>query len=480
MTPFTVALRRDAPTPIYQQLFEQIRERIQSGEIKPGTRLPASRQWAEQLGISRISVVSALELLENAGLVISRDRRGLFVVEQLPVSRAAWALNDGDFAGNHISPAQDQEFPALISFSTGSLPTEFMPVEAMRAALNRVLDRDAGAALGYEPTEGYPPLRRAIAESVHAFGINVTGDQVLVTGGCQQAIDLAVQSLVPQGGAILTTDPTYIGLLDIARTRGLEVISVPFTADGLDFTALEQAIETRTPRLLYLMTSFHNPTGAILSLPQRRRLLALAGQYQLPILEDGVYDGLSYSEADVIPLKALDSDGLVLYASGFSKTVVPGTRIGYLISSERYYQRIARVKQAADVCTPGLNQRAMTEILQGSALRAHLEAVRRACKRRRDALVNALERARGVWRWSVPEGGLYLWLELPSTGMTAAELLRKSSVLGVDFVPGTDFSPDAPEHWAYFLRLNFTSHPPPVLEEGIRRLWAAWNGITAL
>src|SRR5205807_3324 len=162
----------------------------------------------------------------------------------------------------------------------------------------------------------------------HSLGIYVEADQVLVTGGCQQAIDLAVQSLVPQNGVLLTTDPTYVGLIDIARARHLELITVPWIESGIDLNAVERIIQDRQPHLFYLMTTFHNPTSAILPLPQRRRLLALAGNYRLPILEDGVYDGLAYEGFSLPSLRAMDDTGIVLYASGFSKTVVPGTRIG--------------------------------------------------------------------------------------------------------------------------------------------------------
>ncbi|MBI1278300.1 MAG: aminotransferase class I/II-fold pyridoxal phosphate-dependent enzyme [Anaerolineaceae bacterium] len=470
-----ITLNRDAPDTLYQQLFNYFKERIVSGEMKPGCRLPASRVLADDLQISRASVVNAYDALESAGLVVSRVRRGLFVVDKLPVLYTEWMLSDGDFIPSTVAAQSTaQEHQAFISFSTGSLPIDFMPVEAMRRAINTILDRDAGAALGYEPTEGHKPLRRAIADQLHSRGMSVTADQILVTGGCQQAIDLAVQSLVPPNGILFTTDPTYVGLIDIARTRNLELITIPWSERGIDLNMLENIIQERHPHLFYLMTTFLNPTGAVLSMPQRRQLLALTAHYKIPILEDGVYDGFDYEETPLQSLCALDDSGLVLYASGFSKTVVPGTRIGYLISSKQLHKRISRVKQAADVCTPGLNQRAMTELLRSGLLINHLEKVRHACKIRRDALLAALNRfADGVWHWNTPSGGLYVWIEIPSTGPTAADLHQKAAQLGVDFAIGNSFSPDAA--WPYHLRVNFTSYPPPVLEEGIHRLWTAWQ-----
>lgn len=479
-----ITLNRDSPEALYQQLFNHFKGRILGGEMKPGTRLPASRTLADELYISRTSVVNAYTALENAGLIVTRERRGLFVVDKLPTLYAEWILSDGDFVpSSAASVSHTYDFPALISLSTGSLPVDFMPVGAMRRALNAVLDRDAGAALSYEPTEGYKPLRHAIADQLHSRGMSVNPDQILITGGCQQAIDLAVQSLVPPNGLILTTDPTYVGLIDIARTRNLELVTIAWSEQSIDLDALETLIQERRPHLFYLMTTFLNPTGAVLSMQQRRHLLALIDRYHLPILEDGVYDGFDYESASLPSLRALDDTGLVLYASGFSKTVVPGTRIGYLIASEQLYTRISRVKQAADVCTPGLNQRAMTELLRSGQLAAHLEMVRHACQHRRDALLAALTHyANGIWHWTTPQGGLYIWVELPSYGPTAVELLDWASHNRVDFAVGISFSPNG--NWPYHLRLNFSSYPARVLEEGIRRLWIAWqncqNGMTSL
>ncbi len=471
-----ITLNRDSQEAIYKQLFNHFKGRILGGEMKPGTRLPASRALADELQISRTSVVNAYAALENAGLIVTRERRGLFVVDKLPTLYAEWMLSDGDFVPSSAARASHtHDFPSLISLSTGSLPVDFMPVEAMRRALNTVLDRDAGAALSYEPTEGYKPLRRAIADHLHSRGMTINPDQVLVTGGCQQAIDLAVQSLVPPNGIILTTDPTYVGLIDIARTRNLELLTIPWSERGIDLDALETLIQERRPHLFYLMTTFLNPTGAVLSMQQRRQLLALVARYHLPILEDGVYDGFDYESASLPSLRALDQTGKVLYASGFSKTVVPGTRIGYLIASEQLYTRISRVKQAADVCTPGLNQRAMTELLRSGQLTAHLEMVRHACQHRRDALLDALKRyADGTWRWTIPQGGLYIWVELPQSGPTAVDLLEAAKTNGVDFAVGISFSPNG--NWAYHLRLNFSSYSTRILDEGIRRLWTTWQG----
>ncbi len=299
-----ITLNRDAPETLYQQLFNYFKAQILSGEMKAGKRLPASRALADELDISRTSVVNAYSALESAGLIVSRERRGLFVVDKLPILYAEWMLSDGDFMPSAASNVSDsQEFPSLISLSVGSLPVDFMPVEAMRRALNLLLDRDAGAALGYEPTEGYVPLRRAIADQLHSRGMHVKADQVLVTGGCQQAIDLAVQSLVPPNGILLTTDPTDIGLIDIARTRNLELITISWSDQGIDLENLEAIIRERHPHLFYLMTTFLNPTGAVPIHAAAPTITGLWRRLTICPAEDGVYDGSDDEDAGVPSLR---------------------------------------------------------------------------------------------------------------------------------------------------------------------------------
>jgi GntR family transcriptional regulator/MocR family aminotransferase len=332
--------------------------------------------------------------------------------------------------------------------------------------------------VAYEETEGYPPLRQAVSEYMASLGIHSREEQVLITGGCQQALDLAVQALLGEGDVLLTTNPTYLGILDIARVRRVTVVGVPVDEEGVRVDLLEAAIEAHKPRLIYLAPTHHNPTGTVMPVHRRRHLLKIAAAANVPILEDGVYHELSYGGEPPPPLKALDQDGIVLHASGFSKIVLPGTRIGYLIAERPIWERLLRVKQAADICTPGLNQRAMHEYLQTGALVGHLNRVRRACRERRDAALEAARRhLPHEARWSEPRGGVYLWIELPHHGPTAAELYVSAIQHGVSFAIGAMFHTDG--GGAYFLRLNFAVQPPDKIEEGIRRLGTAWRTLVS-
>jgi DNA-binding transcriptional MocR family regulator len=471
-----IEVDKGAEEPIYRQLIRAIREQIEDGVLRPGDRLPASRDLADTLGVSRISVVNAYAELRSSGLLSAHPGRGTFVAgvsSTLSDPRILPSVAANPVARSMLRLAQQ---PGIIAFSGGAPAEEFLPASALRQSINAVLDRDGAAALAYEETEGYPPLRQAISDYVASLGIRCKAEQVLVTGGCQQALDLAVQAMLGEGDVLLTTNPTYLGILDIARIRRAVPVGVPVSAEGLQLEALEAAIETHRPRLIYIAPTHHNPTGMVMPLHRRRQLLQVAAAASVPIVEDGVYHELSYAGLPPPPLKALDENGIVLYASGFSKIVLPGTRIGYVIAERTAWERMSTVKQAADICTPGLNQRAMHHYLQTGALIGHLDRVRRACRDRRDAALDAARRHLPAGaQWSEPSGGVYLWIELPHDGPTAAELYVSAIQHGVAFAIGSMFHTDG--SGVYFIRINFAAQPPDQIDEGMRRLGEAWRAL---
>jgi len=466
-------LDRHSAEPLYRQLARTLRERIAEGALRVGDKLPPSRVLAAQLGVSRMCVVNAYAELLNEGLLAASPGRGTFVASAFgaaPENSALPSIAANPSAGT--LPAD-----SVIAFSGGAPAEEFLPVAAIRRAIEAVLERDGAAAVAYEETEGYPPLRAAVAQHLASLGIRTAAENVLITGGCQQALDLAVQALLNEGDTLLTTNPTYLGILDIARIRRLRVVGVPVDAQGLRTELLDSALVAYRPHLIYIAPTHHNPTGSVMPLHRRRVLLRIAAAADVPILEDGVYHELSYGDEPPPPLKALDEYGIVVHANGFSKIVLPGTRIGYLIVEGGLRARILRVKQAADICTPSLNQRAMHHFLVSGALSGHLDRVRRACQQRRDAALKAAQRhLPSGTRWSAPSGGVYLWIELPQHGVTAAQLYPIALQHGVSFAIGSEFfvgesDPSA----AYFIRVNFAQQPPLRIEEGMRRLGAAWR-----
>lgn len=475
MVRIDLSVDKFAEEPLYRQLIRLIRERIVNGVWHPGERLPASRDLADVLGISRISVVNAYAELREMGLISGQAGKGTFV------TGSAGGLSDPgalpSVAANPMAHVLQRHPPNVIAFSGGAPAEEFMPVALIRQAFNAVLERDGAAAVAYEETEGYYPLREAVVDYLRTTGVVCKPDEVLITNGCQQALDMAMQALMSEGDILITTNPTYLGILDLARVRRVQTIGIPLDDDGIRLDLLEQALSNQRARLIYIAPTFHNPTGTIMPIHRRRRLLSLAREYDIPILEDGVYHELSYGPTPPPPLRALDDSGLVLHASGFSKIVLPGTRIGYLIGQGQAWERILRVKRAADICTPGLNQRAMHYFIKTGALINHLERVRRLCRERRDVMLHALKKYMpDGTRWTVPQGGMYTWVELPHNGPTAAELYNNAIPFGVTFAMGTMFHTDS--SGGYFMRMNFAAQAPDKIDEGIRRLRMAWHALS--
>lgn len=472
-----IAIDKHAVEPIYQQLARSLRAQIESGRLAPGERLPATRDLAQALGIGRISVVNAYAQLRSEGLIAAHAGRGTYVTGARPGGRGTSAGGGSAGLAQYLSAREMTRLaqqPGVIAFNSGAPPEEFLPVEALRRAINTVLDRDATAAVDYEDAEGYLPLRVSVTEYVTSLGIQCSPDEVLITGGAQQALDLVVQSLLKDGEALITSNPTYLGILDIAHVRRIVPIGVPMDHEGLRLEALEAALQERRAGLIYVDPTYHNPTGTVMPLHRRRRLLALAARYNVPVLEDGVYHEMSYYSTPPAPLKALDEHGLVIHASGFSKILLPGTRIGYVLAAGALRDRLARIKEAADICTPGLNQRAMQVYLASGALTGHLNRVRSELRARCEAACEAAHR----WlpagsSWEQPGGGMYLWVRLPDEGPSAADLYLTAIRHGVAYAVGTLFHTDGAGE--RYLRINFGAHPPARIAEGFRRLNAAWS-----
>ena len=498
--PLDIRLQRDSVNPLYRQLIEQIRAQIDGGDLPAGARLPASRILASQLGISRISVVSAYSELRAAGYLSARVGRGTFVAQ---VGRGAFVaqVGSGAFVAHDPADAPATQLqpsatstprraasirqmmrlarkPGLIDFSGGAPPSDFFPLRYLQEAINQVIERDGADALAYDAPEGYPPLRSAVRDYVRAIGIHCRIDDVLITGGAQQAIDLVLQSLMRDGETLVTADPTYLGVIDIAEARRVNIHGLPIDERGIRIDALENALDRLRPRLIYVMPSYQNPTGHLMPLHRRRQLLRLASRHRIPILEDEVYREFRYEGDELPPLKALDESGVVIHTNAFTKVLLPGIRIGYLVADGPYYERLARVKQAADISTPGLNQRAIHWLLERGVLAKQLERNRSELRRRRTAAVAAAQRylpAGSLWR--APAGGLFLWVELPADGPSAAQTFMASIKRGVAFAIGELFY--SGKGGVRAMRLNFGIHDPDRIETGFQRIGQAWAALAA-
>jgi len=348
----------------------------------------------------------------------------------------------------------------MISFARGIPAPECLPVAELADCAKAALERDGSVALSYGSTLGYAPLREWLGER-HG----VEPERVLVTNGSLQAFHFVLESLGGEGRRVLVERPTYDRPRKILAARGVELGEIPVDADGLEVDGVERALEGRPTAFLYTIPTFQNPTGSTLSEDRRRRLAALVRSRRLAVLEDDPY-GLVRFEGDPLPsLFELEGGVDVMYSSSFSKTIAPGLRVGYAIVPEALASELEDLVASTYITPALLAQATVYEFLRRGLFEPNLERVRDLLRTRRDAMLEALVRElAGRARWNRPEGGYFLWLELPD-GVDASELLSGASAAGVTFVPGADFG--GPPASA---RLAFSFVSPAEIDEGVGRL----------
>lgn len=483
-----IPLDRDNHVPLYQQIEEFLREQIKSGALAPKTRLPASRDLANHLGVNRITVTTAYADLEAEGLICSQPGSGTFVappLSRLPespderISARDWPLWQQRLLSQTWLPIHrqiDQWLKSVtredvISFADGLGATDAMPVDDFRKALQLVLRRDGVEALGYGERAGYLPLRQTIAQLLTNQGISTHTDHVLITSGSQQAISLVARLLLRPGDTVLVESPTYMSAIDLFRSMDVRLCNVPLDDQGMQVDRVEELLSICQPKLIYTIPNFQNPTGVCMSNTRRRQLIALVDRYQVPIVEDEYVGDLRYEGHAQPALKTLDPGGHVIYVSTFSKMLMPGLRVGYLVAAGPVYDRLLASKHTTDLATSNLVQRALEAYITVGRYQAHLRKACQVYRQRRDVMLAALkEFAPAGTRWLSPQGGLFIWLQLPAD-LEADQLYPVAAAEGVTFMPGSVFYPG--ERCQACMRLNFAVHSPDVIEEGIRRLGRA-------
>ena len=357
--------------------------------------------------------------------------------------------------------------PGIISLAGGLPAPQTFPLDAFTAACNTVMARDGAAALQYATSEGFAPLRRAVADMLPWA---VDPDQVLITTGSQQALDLIGKVLLDKDSRMLVETPTYLGALQAFAPQEPIAVGVASDDDGIlvDDFAAKAGTGADKARLAYVLPNFQNPTGRTMTEARRAALVAKAAELGIPLIEDNPYGELWFGEAPPAPLTARNPDGCI-YMGSFSKVLAPGLRIGFLVAPKAIYPKLLQAKQAADLHTPGFNQRVVAEVIQGDFLARHVPTIRALYQRQRDTMLAALTREMAGLdvTWTRPAGGMFLWLRLPA-GMDAQALLPTAVERNVAFVPGAPFY--ATEADARTLRLSYVTASSAQIDTAIAAL----------
>lgn len=360
------------------------------------------------------------------------------------------------------------ERPGIVSLAGGLPSPATFPLDAFAKACAQVLDAEGRAALQYSASEGYAPLREQVAQMLPW---EVDPAQVLITSGSQQGLDLVGKVLLDPGSRMLVETPTYLGALQAFAPMEPEVVGVRSDEQGIDLKDLNAHLTAGgLPRFLYVLPNFQNPTGRTMTEGRRAELSRVAAEVGLPLVEDNPYGDLWFDNPPPPPLTARNPEGC-LYLGSFSKVLAPGLRLGYLVAPRALYPKLLQAKQAADLHTPTFNQRLVHEVMKDGFLEQHVPTIRALYKTQRDAMLAALEQhMQGLdVRWNQPDGGMFLWVQLPE-GLSAMELLPRAVEHGVAFVPGSAFYAGDADPRA--VRLSFVTSTPEQIARGVAALAA--------
>ncbi|MGA7796850.1 MAG: PLP-dependent aminotransferase family protein [Candidatus Acidiferrales bacterium] len=482
-------LQPESHVPLYIQLRDQIRALVHGGDLRPGERIPASRELATQLGVHRTTVANAYAELEAEGLISGHVGRGTFIrgenvarkISAVPHPTSVdgglrWESLFADERGEEILSRLTQAAPrGSISFVMARPAAEFFPIEELRKCSNAVWRREGTEILQFGPSDGYPPLKQALVAMLRAEGYEAGDENLLITDGCQQALDLVCKAFLRPGDTVLLENPAYPGALAVFTGARARILGVPVKTEsgpgmipGVDVSAIEAVLMQNRVKMMVLTPDFHNPTGTTLPLAERRLLLEIAARFQVPVIEDHIYARLSARGERVPSLKQLDRSNIVIQVDSFSKIAFPGMRVGWIVAPSNVIDRLRLVKQSTDLHTGHLAQAILAEYVRRGLLGRHVERTRKAYSGRLAALEQALGRHMpSGTKWTRPEGGMCVWVELPP-GFDSNELLIHTRERGVVFAPGRYFYFQNPQ--PNTLRLGFAGVAEREIARGIATL----------
>lgn len=462
-----LSLERSNGIALYRQIADQVRDLIAESALPPGAQLPTVRAMAQQLGVTRLTVQSAYAELQSGGWVEATVGRGTFVSESaqaaqhLPERAAPFTADAVIDDMIHIGHVVGMRSMANASPDPRLAPTdEFWGVLAD-------LRPQAAFLTEYGAIQGDVELRIELTTLLRERGVQAIPGEILVTDGATQALSLLTQALCRPGDAVLVEQPTYLSFLNITRTQGVQAVGVPLDAEGPDPEALERLIVQVRPRFFYTIPTFQNPTGRNASLARRRTLLELAARYGFLLVEDDIYARISYDGPPPPTLKSMDEAESVAYVSSFSKTLMPGLRVGYVVAPPALHRRLMDLRRASDLCGPPLLQRAVAEYVRRDGIKRYLRRVLPIYRERRDALLHALAATMppGV-TWSRPEGGFCCWLSMPPHPVYD-DLYAAALRQGWAFAPGSVFQAPGGASPEQAVRICFGQQEPAAIRSGV-------------
>ncbi|URJ61647.1 PLP-dependent aminotransferase family protein [Paenibacillus polymyxa] len=473
---------------LYEQVIHYVTVRIDRGDWQTDMKLPSVRSLAQELGVHRLTVFRAYQELKQRGLVYVRDKSGYYVHASQATGHAKYAGYSGHTSIDltiHSKSAHAADDPSVsawrgmdgltrvqsvnanFQFSKALIDPSLLPNRFWGELMMQVFEKHPKVAATYSAVQGDTELREAMAQH---FSVDkhfaLSPDEVMITSGAQQAIDLIARSLLHTGDRVLIERPAYGPAMEIFRRQGARLTMTDIRPEGYDMDQIEWCMKTEKPRLFYMNPTFHNPTGFTVPDEQRKRLPELAERYGCLIVEDDSTYDISFGQKPPSPIFAYDVSGSVVYIRSYSKYVAPGLRIAAVTCRPQLMNSLLNVKALVDNGSPLLNQKLFLQYFQSPRMQQHIKKLCIALQIRKETMEDSLRDS--GWTWTSPAGGLNLWLQLPST-LKPNELLAKSVQKSVSFVPGNVFDPIGAEGKTH-VRLSYSYANELQIKEGISTL----------
>lgn len=449
----TIQFQKDSKTPLYIQLSKIIENMILGAELKENDKLPPIRKFAEALKVNNVTIINAYKNLEKNNLVEPVKGSGYYV---RTMKSKLYKKENNQVTEFNIEADEDIESSLInltssgqitisedtINFASAIPDPSIFPVDKFKNAINEVLERDKGNAFGYQESNGYEPLRKTLCKYLlQESNIKASFTDIQIVSGAQQGIDIIGKALLNFGDCIITENPTYTGAIDVFKSRGAEIVGVNIMQDGIDCEDLERKIKLYKPKLLYVMSNFQNPTTVTYSEEKLKRIMNLSRKYNFLIIEDDSLSGLGFKkDLKYTTLKSMDEDERVIYVKSFSKLIMPGLRMGFIISPKCIIDHITRAKHTTDISSSGLIQRTLHIYFEKGYWEENLEYMEKIYEEKYECMLRELNKLKvyGI-TFEEPFGGLNFWVTLP-TNINAYRLYLECAKKDVVFLPSQVFS----------------------------------------
>lgn len=433
--PYNITLNKNSDIPLYQQLSDSLYALISEGILQADQRLPAIRPLAKALQVNTSTIINAYKLLENKKMVYSRKGSGTYVTDISKASRAV----------TKIIHKSKQEFNVknAVNFSKTSVSENLFPVSKFKTIFNEVLERDKGKAFSYQDTQGYKPLRTAICQRLEDKGIKAKPDRIQIISGSQQGIDIVSKVLLENNDVVFVEHLTYSGAIGAMLSRNARIVQVDMENDGISIDALKVLLTQYTPRFIYISTYYQTPSCITYSLKKKRELLELAIKHNFYIIEEDNLSDFTYCDNKPVTLKALDYKNRVIYIKSFSKILMPGLRLGYMLLPKAISESVTNIKYSTDISTSGFLQRGFEMFLKSNDWERHILYMRNIFEQKHNIIVNEVKNRLSKWvDFIPPKGGLNIWVKIKDKNTDMDKLYKLMTKNNVIVIPGEMYALD--------------------------------------